>query len=289
MPVAKLLKLISFVYLICGPIIHTKNVKRNLLKKEQHLNKSEHISRVFAGRDLAVGEYPFVIVYIILQKETGINKRFCTGTMITATWSITAAHCNENFIDDSGNVLKKYVAYDNFTESPYITGLYVPIMETFNHPAYKDLVHANGQVTFMIHDIALFRSENVPVKAHAVLLAADYSTLIGLPVVYVGGGRKFLWVFNKLNPQPLQLGEATIINCDEIMKKVSKHTICLAPKCSKTYQTNLYGDSGGPLIYDGKVIGVASSAKLCKIAKMAYTPVSPYLEWIYRVVNGKKS
>lgn len=233
------------------------------------------------------GEYPYVIILIF--EADGMYARACTGSMITATWGITASHCLETkYWSRFG---KMYVAYGNFTESPIFTGLYVPVIETFLHPSYCALNTNNGKNDIIVNnDVGLFRSENVPKKTYAVLLAAEYSTLVGLPVLYVGGGR------TKMEPdyvdafRPLQLGEATIINCDEAMRSISKTVICLAPKCSNRMETPWYGDSGGPLIYDGKIIGVCSYIIEHKIIKrMGYAPLSPYLDWINSVMNVKKT
>ncbi|XP_026745240.1 chymotrypsin-1-like [Trichoplusia ni] len=280
MTMVKILKLISFVNLVFFPTTDTTNFKQTLLKRRQN--------RVHMGRDLTAGEYPYVILLIVISEEESTYARACTGSMITATWGITASHClqTKNF----GRNLKTYVAYDNFTVSPIFTGLYVPVIETFLHPSYCVFSTNGGKNDIIVNnDVGLFRSENVPKKSYAVLLATEYSTLVGLPVVYVGGGR------TKMEPdymdafRPLQVGEATIINCDEKMRSKSKFVICLAPKCSNRLETIWYGDSGGPLIYDGKIIGVASYIIEHKIIKrMGYAPVSPYVDWISSVMNGHK-
>lgn len=252
-------------------------------KKLSETLKIKKTLRIHGGRDIQGDEYPFIVMLAQIDTIYNWADRLCTGAMLTEQWGLTAAHCSlfRN---------KYYVWYGNFTISPVNSQLMTEILKFVIHPSFRLLTLNNGKKDLQVeNDVGLFRIHKTDFKHYGVLLAADYASLLGHPVTYVGGGL----TRNKMKVddvfRPLQVGEATIVSCDEELRSKSKYILCLAPKCSNRLQRPWYGDSGGPLLCDGNIIGVCSYGIESKVmSKMAYAPVSPYIDWIYHVINDTK-
>ncbi|KAJ8738052.1 hypothetical protein PYW08_000647 [Mythimna loreyi] len=236
--------------------------------------------RVLGGRDMRPDEYSAVVVFI--DFELG-SVRICTGVMMTDYWGLTAAHCT---IFD--NTL--HVWYKNFTEQPIRLETAVEILETFIHPSFRMTTYKNRAIK-MENDICLFHSFKVNVKGFARLSAVDYTTMLGLPIAYVGGGSTSVntVLYNNIsaedNVRQLQVGEGLITRCGPYLRMMSKYIICISPKCANRGETPWPGDSGGPLIHDNRVIGVASL--ILPNVTIGFTPVSPYLDWIYQITHSR--
>lgn len=270
------------LFYICSfvSILSARNATGTFLKTD-HLIDS--VLRVQHGYDMEHGEYPFVVMLVVILYGSYVY-RFCTGSMISENWGLTAAHC-KNFYP------KFYVWYGNFTRHPTLSDLYTEGLEMITHPSYRWLSADGGKEDlFVNNDICLFRvdSNKITIRNYGRLSAVDRGTMIGLPVTYVGGGTTAKNPADDLFRQ-LQVGEATIIKCDKEMSSKSKYVICITPKCSNRMQRPWYGDSGGPLIFNGNIIGVCSyGIESDVIARSGYAPISPYTDWIYNVIHSKK-
>lgn len=236
--------------------------------------------RIHGGRNIENDEYTFVVVLAQINTVYSWSQRLCTGAMLTERWGLTAAHCSlihHNY----------YVWYGKFNLPPTATQLMTKVLKLVIHPSFRCLTLNDGRKDLLVeNDVGLFHVDKLVLKSVGVLLATDYTSLTGLPVKYVGGGMTRYQMKLDDTFRPLQVGEAIIISCDEELRSISKYILCLAPKCSNKLQRTWYGDSGGPLISDGKIIGVCSyGVESDVIARMAYVPVSPYLDWISTVIN----
>ncbi|KAJ8738053.1 hypothetical protein PYW08_000648 [Mythimna loreyi] len=237
--------------------------------------------RIPHGRDVKPDEYSAVIVLFDLEISA---MRKCSGVMVTEYWGLTAAHCTMYGIPF-------HAWYKNFTAEPFRLDLAAEVIETFTHPSFR--VVLLNKVYLVENDISLFHSLKVNLKSFARLSAVDYSTLLGLHVTYVGGGSTtFEAEFDyhmspEDNSRQLQIGEGLITPCRPEMRIQSKYVMCVSPTCANRYQGAGTGDSGGPLIYDHRIVGICSFGLMSHvIISTAYTPVSPYLDWIYQVIHS---
>ncbi|KAJ8738051.1 hypothetical protein PYW08_000646 [Mythimna loreyi] len=232
--------------------------------------------RVLGGRDMRPDEYSAVIVLIAFESEA---MRTCSGVMVTEYFGLTAAHCI------IGNPLHAW--FKNFTEQPIRLETAVEVLETFIHPSFR-ILKIGSVVAHMENDICLFHSFKVHVKSFARLSAVDYTTMLGLPITYVGGGFTSInsLIYKNVSSEDyvrqLQVGEGLITRCDPVLSFISKFIMCISPKCTNRIERPWPGDSGGPLIYNNRVIGICSTA-----VPPMYTPVSPYLDWIYQIIHSR--
>lgn len=253
-----------------------------------HRNSRVHLKnthlRVLNGRNIGQSEYPFVIILFELHIENFHPvRRFCTGSVIAKHWVLTAAHCVKENVEKN---IKFFVWYNNFTVPPSDAKSFSKVLNIYIHPAYRELDLNDDDMPFLSeNDLCLLRVNKMDMKSYGRLSAVDHTTMIGLPVTYVGGGGTN--DPKKDSFRPLQVGEAVITACNEEMNSGSKYLICIMPKCSNRLQMPWFGDSGGPLIHDGVIVGVCSFGFNTSImGNDGYAPVSPYLDWIYGVMHA---
>ncbi|XP_026735862.1 serine protease ami-like [Trichoplusia ni] len=254
-----------------------------LTSKEGCESKSD--LRVLKGRDAHDGEFPFVVIlYQTFYFDNVLNwSRRCTGSMISELWMITAAHCMTDV-----ELETLYVMHTNFTVSPLESKMYTKVRKRFIHPAYHDYVLKGSHEirTSLYNDVSLLLVDKLAMSTYGRLLAADHFTIIGLPVIYVGGGdtRETKPGVDKL--RVLQVGEAGVVSCAG-RDAHEKYVICIAARCDNRHQKPWFGDSGGPLLYDGRIIGVCStSVGDDVVSEEFYAAISPHLNWIHDTMKN---
>lgn len=235
--------------------------------------------------DVADGEYPFVVSLALIEKQ--IVTRHCSGSMITPVWVLSSSHCYYDLPHK-----KFFVWYGNYTISPLKTLLYTKIQKIFIHPKFKMTEFTRPGYFFGDNDISLLRTlTSVDVQKYGRLSSIDHSKMYGLSVTYVGGVAK-----NKERGvdqfKPLQAAEGVVIQCGMTLTMWSKYVACVFPKCSDKSHQPMHGDTGGPFIYEGKIIGVMSlSFQIPKsnIFTNGLTPISPYKDWIRHVMHAREN
>ncbi len=111
-------------------------------------------------------------------------------------------------------------------------------------------------------------------------------------VALVGG-----WGYTDLNgtqPKQLQSVHVKVVDkaeCEKIYEGVWTYLedkVCALGKERGKFQTTFGGDSGGPLIIDGKLAGIVSHGKDYSFeAPSGYTEVSYYRDWIDDKLTGR--
>ncbi|CAB3226321.1 unnamed protein product [Arctia plantaginis] len=248
-----------------------------------YLRQSTRALRLIEGETVTTTVYDYVIVLAsIIDQEV---HRKCTASILTSRWVLTAAHCVEAY-QDPVQLARMYIWYKNFTVSPLETKFYSKILEIFIHPHYV-YSYNNDQLDF--NDIALVRVRSVLMDNYGQLLATDYLALLGHEVTFIGGGQTEKRGFiDSDDMQPLRIGRGVLMTCDKnFLQKMSFPLICVAPRCENKKQTAWYGDAGAPLIHDNKIIAVLVT--ITPTVVTAYVPVSPYLHWIYNVIETHKN
>lgn len=247
-----------------------------------YLRQSTRSLRLIEGETVTNSKYDYVIVLAsIIDQEV---HRTCTASILNSRWVLTAAHCVEAY-QDPVQLARMYIWYKNFTVSPLETKLYSKILEIFLHPHY---VYSYNNDQMDLNDIALVRVRSLLMDNYGQLLATDYLALLGHEVTFIGGGQTQKRGFTDSDDmQPLRIGKGVLMTCDSsFMQKISFPLICVAPKCEKRKQTAWYGDAGAPLIHNNKIIAVLVT--ITPTVVTAYVPISPYLHWIYNVIETHK-
>ncbi|KAJ2952303.1 hypothetical protein O0L34_g4586 [Tuta absoluta] len=240
-----------------------------------------------------------------------ITNRVCTCSLIQRNWVLIAAHCLLEVKTYGKDFFK--VVYGDLTISPTTT--------KFQRNIRKFVTYGGFFVSFdmqkLKNDIALLLIDpiyNLPVGK---ISAIDYKSLVGYSVTYLGAGGTFSLsnvlnekqkiiseIIKKDQTRPLQQGKAVVVTCDKLktLFQAVYPAICLYSKCSNSRQGAMPGDSGGPLLFKGIIVGVASmtgpgtiSLPLQALKEdigdtgSVYTAVSPFLNWINNVIAEERN
>ncbi|XP_013192242.2 cathepsin G-like [Amyelois transitella] len=259
-----------------------------MVTSEIVVSANDQLVRSYAHRRVLHGftdrknSYPYVI-RVMWESRPTLFIGSCTGFLISSQWALTAAHClrpNLRYIKCGTSIaLNKTKCVAN-------------ILKQIPHPAFLPVNNIN--------DIALLHVDHMEMNNYARLNAADYKTLEGRAARYAGFGYthynikslKFKDIIEH-DKKPLQIGEGAIYFGDEKqLKGLGRPQILIAPKCSNPRQHLFSGDSGGPLIVDNTVTGIACFLSPKTIpnpkhpASFGFTPVSPFIDWIREIMAG---
>lgn len=183
----------------------------------------------------------------------------CSGSLVTSTKFVTAAHC---FAGD-GEVVAVRFGQQVARATPFVLGV------ASVHPGFAP---SNGVTGMATHDLAVVHlSTPVPMPRYAALPAAGAADALGrrAPVTIVGYG-VFTFVRGVGPPIPFsnftrRVGE-TIANNDN--RSTSDTHLWLAPAANDT----CFGDSGGPaLVPDTDVILAVTSFGTSSMCKGGYS------------------
>ncbi|TMS21768.1 Complement factor D [Larimichthys crocea] len=241
-----------------------------------------HSEGIIGGREAAPHSRPYMAS---IQVQEGENlKHECGGSVIADQWVMTATHCLL-----SGSAGRKVVLGVHSLSEPEETKQTFEILEYYNHPDFNVLNYDN--------DIALIKLDR-PFNASEAVAAVEYlrtggtNPALGVEVEAAGWGS-----LNNLGSRPDKLKEVVIEVFSSSRCKRSDyygklfttnmmcaHKLCPEP-CNQPQkkEDTCDGDSGGPLLYNGTVVGITSyGGKKCgQIRKPGiYTIVSHYTEWI---------
>ena len=214
------------------------------------------LSRVIDGIDAKEGQYPNVISYEVFADN---NMSLCTGTFVSENTIITAAHCLAKFLKMQKNgeeVDLSFPERDMVVKDIVISKQYLRDYEKYEMQLYR-----TG------YDIAF------------IILTQNFKKYLGM----------------KVNHQKAQLGEAIIVGFGgTLVRSVEEQNESVDPNIGikrygktklakiylygridskkQSYETSIFdyffssskiamssrGDSGGPVIQDGKIIGIIS-------------------------------
>lgn len=232
---------------------------KNLPENQTHVPGSVIRGRIAYGYRAYPGQYPFAAWLNMLGDGGGMIV--CGGTLVSSTFVVTAAHCI-NFSFRGLDVYLGSIDRNSF-----------PTKRTANmwvkHPYYEAPASQNAE-----HDIAMVRMSASVTETPAFLpprwsTAANYQGQTMITAGWGGtenGGLSQFLLFT-------QVVGTDISGCGSIR---SDKVICARGVFEKS--ENRGGDSGGPLLTDGKtLIGVVSFGWG---GHNGYTRVDRYIDWI---------
>jgi secreted trypsin-like serine protease len=182
--------------------------------------------------------------------------------LVSATWAVTANHCL-----DAGFTQARFGSLDNSNG-----GELVEIAETVPGP--------NGS------DIALVRLAS-PVGGAPVTIASA-SPAPGAGITLLGWGQTVSERGDGPPSAVLKELDTTVVEdsaCSEQGNTIDGPTeLCIQ---SSPDQTACFGDSGGPAIFNGALIGAASrGSENCGDANAVYVDVTAFASWVQEKIGG---
>ncbi|GBM58674.1 Chymotrypsin-like protease CTRL-1 [Araneus ventricosus] len=240
------------------------------------------------GTDVPLGKYPWIVSF--KRKNT---PNFCTGSIITSKYILTAAHCLENLdiVDDKKCQTSKMPKICFIKEKDMLVGLQdmkglklVEVKRNIPHPDYSAKTAVN--------DIALIQLKK-PIKCSLLpkplcLPRKDLSKQ-GQSLIIAGYG------VNKpgiSNTDKLMEGEVKQVSLNDCGLDKSRKGKVLCARGAKSMQASCQGDSGSTIVKILKEtfygIGVTSVGPTDCTSKQGdtYTNVYKYMKWIKKHVKN---
>ncbi|XP_043219432.1 uncharacterized protein LOC122380380 isoform X2 [Amphibalanus amphitrite] len=233
----------------------------------------EHDGKIVGGARSAPGRHPWLVA---IYKDGVFN---CGGTVLTARWVLSAAHCFERFekyrYEVQAGMLRRH-SFAPYEQSRLVTHIII-------HPDYNSRVYA--------HDLALVRLSRPLVLTQwvtPVCLPGQEEPLLepGSQCTVVGWGQT-----RQDGPEVQDLMEVEIPVLSFCPEHYDNITIQICAGPLQGGKDSCQGDSGGPLLCstgDGHwtQYGIVSHGRGCALPNSpgVYTRVSYFLHWILPLI-----
>lgn len=214
---------------------------------------------IVGGNQVPSGWYTYTAA--LLGQNT--NMFGCGGTLVDSKWVVTAAHCV-----DAGLGFNVRIGSVNRNTG----GQLIPVIRRIKHPSYNTAVSQQ-------HDIAMLElATRVPTS-----IAYPAPMAVGTPpnnaaVRLLGWGATNA---NGTNVSDTLKQLDTFVVQRSLCSAAGPNDLCVQATPSAT---SCAGDSGGPALYNGVLVGVSSRSgnggDICGNPNMTYTNLSSYRAWI---------
>lgn len=228
------------------------------------------IPRIINGQDAKPGEIPY---QVSLQTKKQ-NFHFCGGSILTANYVITAAHCVVGNKPDNIQVVVGTLKLSE-PKSLHLVEQIITHKDYNPRDAWKN-------------DIALLKLKEpivmtdeikaIPLPHHNAVFKPNQKAVVS------GWGRL---LFNGPTPDHLQRADLVIADQTYCVKKYAEfglnvHDSQICAYDPKVMRGSCNGDSGGPLTVNGVLVGLVSWANGCAKTDYptVYTRVPDFLDWI---------
>ncbi|KAL9887121.1 serine protease SP24D-like [Glossina fuscipes fuscipes] len=224
--------------------------------------------RIVQGRNASLGQFPYIIS---LRYR---NTHICGGSIISANYIVTAAHCVTNEVDDEVfDMETRHLSIRAGSIRPRTGGVIVQVAEFTKYPGYHGflgdiaVVRLAEPLNFTNHISAINLTESDPPDFANVLIA--------------GWGR-----LSENGPRPRILKYTPMASlshdlCSMLNPRIDESLLCMMTNpVNPTGICN--GDSGGPAVYNGRLVGVANYIRGdCGASHPdVFARIAHYADWI---------
>lgn len=244
-------------------------------------------SKIMNGFASKRNQYPFY-AFLIMKSATK-NISWCGGSLISNQFVLTAAHCTQSAVKMSVHLGTWEVKKSNETGRH---SEFIQKENIFIHPHYD--------AQYLINDISLIKLEK-PIKFTANIRSIQIQNTCqpndNVNVIVIGNGY-YSSVYN-MAPilQWIPMKTISVLECRryfQFLQFTRQNVIC-----AKNTETRSVGrgDSGGPMVRDGNLIGIcsflpenngnSSASEVPSSEPQGFVKLSLYHDWIKKITNLK--
>ncbi|XP_045478362.1 trypsin epsilon-like [Harmonia axyridis] len=232
--------------------------------------------RILHGSDSDIRNHPYQVA---LVTTNGHHKKIlCGGALVDPKIVFTAAHCTH--VDEE-------TIRPNLTVLVGANSLFDP--EGTSHEIHKVIKHPKFQFNMFDNDFSA-------VVLRKPVVYNDRVQPIAVSEEEHSGGVKGVvsgWGLTERGRPSVNLKSVKLVledwdKCQDhfprpVHPKITKNHICVKP----SHKTTTYGDSGSPLVIDGKLVGVVSFGRMVDKKRKAtvFTRVKSYLDFAKNAVD----
>lgn len=264
-------------------------IASSLMLSQAAWSTDQNQPRIVGGKDAASGQYPWQVA-IVSNLNDAYQTQYCGGTLIDASWVLTAAHCIKG--TPSSEEIYIAVGFTNLTN----------ISQAETSRVKKRVVHKIYNSSTLNNDIALLELETPVDLARCgsrcevvdVVTPEDATSFEPSARAWVSGWGSTSSTSTPSYPSKLQWAEVTMMDCVGNPSlynaaDITDNMICAATPSSGWDKDSCQGDSGGPLVVADssgtgsyKLAGVVSWGEGCASNGYpgVYTKVANYTKWI---------
>ncbi|XP_014363140.2 trypsin CFT-1-like [Papilio machaon] len=247
-------------------------------------------TRVLGGAPTTISQYPILAQLLLDPWATNQYSQHCAGVILTSRHIISTAHCFQ-YNENTGRNYTKPYHWKVRVGSSYRTrgGILHRVKNIIPHPSFDKYYYNNDVAVLVVATpitMTKFARQGTITKPGTDVAANSLCTLAGWGATQRGG------------PQPDQLQYTVMVIIDQRECIMRYNTIGAVIADSMFCAGNLemdgidgcYGDSGGPLIYKGVVIGLVSFGYGCGLRYYpgVYTKLSHFTDWIIKTIATYK-
>ncbi|EDW14765.1 chymotrypsin-1 [Drosophila mojavensis] len=257
---------------LCLCLLLGSSIDVSWAKRIHHKYPQAYGNRIVGGQEAEEGAVPYQV-----SIQTSWKTNICGGVIIDERWILTAGHCVLDFPIDELRIVVG-------TNDRLVPGQMHYVDEAFVHCLYDipaeyandiGLLHLNKSIVFNERtQIAELSTEYPPVGA-TVTLTGWGSPQLNFPAV-----------------ERLQTINLTVIDHGDC-RAAWDYTdgVDIGHMCTFTKEGEgaCNGDSGGPLTWEGKVVGVLNWGAPCAVGKPdMHASTVYYADWIRRTMSRCK-
>jgi len=209
-----------------------------VLNKEVSFSIAKLDERILGGKEVIIQDYPYQLSLLIF------GNHICGASVISSNVAVTSALCIDGLSEDAVSVRVS----SSFHESG---GQVIKVKNIYSHPRYNNLISDYDIAVLILNQGIRFakpldlpsQNENIPGGTDAII--SGWGALSD-------GGRMFKQL------RVVQVPIVTSADCKRAYGSlfITERMICAANQSGN--KGSCVGDLGGPLVADGKLIGIAS-------------------------------
>ncbi|XP_068153293.1 chymotrypsin-1 [Drosophila tropicalis] len=247
--------------LVLGIFIDVTRAKR--------VNRKLSDNRIVGGQEAEEGAAPYQV-----SIQTAWRTHFCGGVILSDRWILTAGHCAKDF-----NIADVRVAVgtnDRLSPGQLLFPDEIRVHCMYDVPAIYNndigLIHLNESIIFNERTQIVELSHQEPPAGATVTLTGWGAPELNWPTM-----------------ERLQTINLTIIDHEECREAWDYHEgIDIGHLCTLTRDGEgaCSGDSGGPLMWEGKLVGLVNWGRPCGVGMPdMYANTIYYRDWIRRTLK----